>query len=136
MKLSTKTNCSPLVSLTPLIDVVFILLIFFMLVSQFTQLQKQSIPLKTVGEATTKPHNTISIEITKNEHSNAIHYRINNIAMNYLQIEIFIQENTVDAVLLMPAENISLQTFIDVKENLSNLGIKNISSDFNRYEIN
>ena len=136
MKLSTKTNCSPLVSLTPLIDVVFILLIFFMLVSQFTQLQKQSIPLKTMGEATTKPHNTISIEITKNKHSSAIHYRINNIAMNYLQIEIFIQENTVDAVLLMPAENISLQTFINVKENLANLGIKNISSDFNRYEIN
>ena len=136
MKLSEKAKTSPIVSLTPLIDVVFILLIFFMLVSQFMQLQKQNVPLSATEEVSVIDSNSLSIGIIKNETSNAISYRVNSMEMSWLQIDVYLQENKVAEVLLMPEANISLQTFITVKESLSNLGIKKINSEFIGYEIN
>ena len=136
MKLSEKAKTSPIVSLTPLIDVVFILLIFFMLVSQFMQLQKQNVPLSATEEVSVTDTNSLSIGIIKNETSNAISYRVNSMEMSWSQIDVYLQENKVAEVLLMPEANISLQTFITVKESLSNLGIKKINSEFIGYEIN
>jgi len=140
MKLSEKAKSSPIVSLTPLIDVVFILLIFFMLVSQFMQLQKQSVPLSASGEVssadTDSDSDSVSIDIIKNETANAISYRVKNMAMNRSQLHAYLQENKVAEVLLMPEANISLQSFITVKESLSNLGIKKINSEFIGYEVN
>lgn len=136
MKLSEKAKTSPIVSLTPLIDVVFILLIFFMLVSQFMQLQKQNVPLSATEEVSVIDSNSLSIGIIKNETSNAISYRVNSMEMSWLQIDVYLQENKVAEVLLMPEANINLQTFITVKESLSNLGIKKINSEFIGYEIN
>lgn len=136
MKLSEKAKTSPIVSLTPLIDVVFILLIFFMLASQFMQLQKQSVPLSATEEVSVADTNSLSIGIIKNETSNAISYRVNSMEMSWSQIDVYLQENKVAEVLLMPEANISLQTFITVKESLSNLGIKKINSEFIGYEIN
>lgn len=136
MKLSAKPKSSPIVSLTPLIDVVFILLIFFMLVSQFMQLQQQSVPLSAEGEASTEAHDSLNIGIIKNEGENTLDYRVNGIAMNFSQLSSHLQENKVAKVLLMPEANISLQTFISVKERLSRLGIKKINSEFIGYEVN
>ncbi|TWX71674.1 biopolymer transporter ExbD [Colwellia demingiae] len=136
MKLSEEPKKSPIVSLTPLIDVVFILLIFFMLVSQFMQLQKQSLPLAATEEISVTDTDSISIRIKKNDTSNAISYRVNNIEMSRSQVDAYLQENKVTEVLLMPEANISLQTFITVKESLSTLGINKINSEFIGYEIN
>jgi biopolymer transport protein ExbD len=136
MKLSAKTKTSPMVSLTPLIDVVFILLIFFMLVSQFMQLQKQSIPLSGSGQASSATPESASISISNNDDSTAISYHVNGSAMNFSQLASYLQENQVAEVLLRPAANISLQTFINVKESLANLGIKEINSEFIGYEVN
>jgi biopolymer transport protein ExbD len=136
MKLSKKPKRPPIVSLTPLIDVVFILLIFFMLVSQFMQLQQQSVPLSAEGEASTEAIDSINIGIIKNEGANTIGYLVNGIAMNFSQVSSYLQENKVEVVLLMPEANIRLQTFINVKERLSSLGIKKINSEFIGYEVN
>lgn len=134
MKLSEKSKTSPVVSLTPLIDVVFILLIFFMLVSQFMQLQKQSMPLTTTGEVSKTDTDSTRIGII--ETSNAISYRVNSTEMNWSQLEKYLQKNKVVEILLVPDANISLQTFIKVKESLSNLGIRKIVSEFISYEVN
>lgn len=136
MKLSEKSKTSPVVSLTPLIDVVFILLIFFMLVSQFMQLQKQSMPLTTTGEVSKTDTDSTRIGIIENETSNAISYRVNSTEMNWSQLEKYLQKNKVAEILLVPDANISLQTFIKVKESLSNLGIRKIVSEFISYEVN
>ena len=134
MKLSEKSKTSPVVSLTPLIDVVFILLIFFMLVSQFMLLQKQSMPLTTTGEVSKTDTDSTRIGII--ETSNAISYRVNSTEMNWSQLEKYLQKNKVVEILLVPDANISLQTFIKVKESLSNLGIRKIVSEFISYEVN
>lgn len=134
MKLSEKSKTSPVVSLTPLIDVVFILLIFFMLVSQFMKLQKQSMPLTTTGEVSKTDTDSTRIGII--ETSNAISYRVNSTEMNWSQLEKYLQKNKVVEILLVPDANISLQTFIKVKESLSNLGIRKIVSEFISYEVN
>jgi hypothetical protein len=107
-----------------------------MLVSQFMQLQQQSVPLSAEGEASTEAHDSLNIGIIKNEGENTLDYRVNGIAMNFSQLSSHLQENKVAKVLLMPEANISLQTFISVKERLSRLGIKKINSEFIGYEVN
>ncbi|WP_085297138.1 ExbD/TolR family protein [Cognaticolwellia mytili] len=134
MKLSEKPKNSPIVSLTPLIDVVFILLIFFMLVSQFMQLQQQSMPLSVAGEASNTASDSVSIRIINNQ--SAISYQVNSVSMRQQELAVYLQNNKVAEVLLMPEANISLQTFINVKERLSRLGIKKINSEFIGYEVN
>lgn len=134
MKLSVKPKISPIVSLTPLIDVVFILLIFFMLVSQFMQLQQQSVPLSAAGEASNTASDSVSIRIINNQ--SAISYQVNSVSMRQQELAIYLQNNKVAEVLLMPEANVSLQSFIKVKESLTHLGIKKINSEFIGYEVN
>ena len=56
--------------------------------------------------------------------------------MNWSQLEKYLQKNKVAEILLVPDANISLQTFIKIKESLSNLGIRKIVSEFISYEVN
>lgn len=60
--LEVHANKKPDISLTPLIDVVFILLIFFMLIVQFKKYQQ--LPLAVANTSTSVPSETLS-EITR-----------------------------------------------------------------------
>lgn len=51
MHLEPRVHRSPGIGLTPLIDVVFILLVFFMLVTRFTTLQQAPLPIRSAGAA-------------------------------------------------------------------------------------
>jgi biopolymer transport protein ExbD len=51
MHLEPPVHRSPGIGLTPLIDVVFILLVFFMLVTRFTTLQQAPLPIRSAGAA-------------------------------------------------------------------------------------
>jgi len=135
VKLSKKANSSPIVSLTPLIDVVFILLIFFMLVSQFSQLQQQSLPLGQTSSSQSKQQQVI-IMLRQKENSQRLSYKVNNQPMNWTQLQAYLQDNKNQAVILTPEPNITLQQFIQVKENLTNLGINKITSELIAYEVN
>jgi len=135
VKLSKKANSSPIVSLTPLIDVVFILLIFFMLVSRFSQLQQQSLPLGQTSSSQSKQQQVI-IMLRQKENSQRLSYKVNNQPMNWTQLQAYLQDNKNQAVILTPEPNITLQQFIQVKENLTNLGINKITSELIAYEVN
>lgn len=136
MKLPGKPSRSPLVSLTPLIDVVFILLIFFMLVSQFMQLQKQSIPISQTGKTNASQKGQIIIKLILDKRLQRMSYNINNLSVNWSQLQEYLKDKVLHEVVLIPDPNISLQQFIQVKEKLSNLGIKKINSELIGYEIN
>lgn len=60
-------NKKPTIGLTPLIDVVFILLIFFMLVMQFQQFQQDAIDLSERDERGLIDHNIAQITIINEE---------------------------------------------------------------------
>jgi biopolymer transport protein ExbD len=136
MKLSKKMSSSPMVSLTPLIDVVFILLIFFMLVSQFSQLQQQNLPMSQTSYSQPILQQQLIIKLIQKENALQLRYNVNNMSMNWPQLQTYLQGNNIQAVVLTPEPNISLQQFIRVKENLTSLGIKKITSELMAYEVN
>ena len=128
MKLSRPAKKSPLVSITPLIDVVFILLIFFMLVSQFSQWQKQVIPLSQQRSVDAQ----LVIEIKLLDHQL---FEIDNQLLDYSQLTSSLMIDKNRPILLLPQSQIPLQHFINIKDKLSLLGITKISSEFETDEI-
>lgn len=115
----------PLVGLTPLIDVVFILLLFFMLASNFLNLR--SIGLETpgpTGEATSM-QGALLIEIRED----GIRYGGTSIALDRLTTRVAAQlGRTPDRrVLVRPREGVSLQRAVAVLDRLSAAGARNLS---------
>jgi len=130
MKLVARPKSSPLVSLTPLIDVVFILLIFFMLVSQFSRWQQQVLPLTSDSKSRQSDARHFYISMLPKAK-----FLLNERPISWQQLisKLLAQPNTM--VTLAPSGDITLQQFIDVKDRLNNVGISNISSEFSSDEI-
>jgi len=106
-----------------------------MLVSQFSQLQQQSLPLGQTSSSQSKQQQVI-IMLRQKENSQRLSYKVNNQPMNWTQLQAYLQDNKNQAVILTPEPNITLQQFIQVKENLTNLGINKITSELIAYEVN
>ena len=68
MKLTkTKRDHSVTFNITPMIDIVFLLIIFFMTVSQITRVIDQPMPLPVVSDgATVEPPASVTINLNKN----------------------------------------------------------------------
>lgn len=115
----------PLVSLTPLIDVVFILLVFFMLASSF--LDWRAIELNAPAEASVAGtlEGALLIEVRADD------LRLGGEA---IEADALAQEvrGRLDAapdtrVLVRPAEGVELQRAVDVLDRLSAAGVKDLS---------
>ena len=78
--------------MTPLIDVVFLLLIFFMLTASFTQAQrlKVELPKAEQGESSPDQSKDWTIEIDETEH-----YALNGEALSLEQLELRLDRKSV-----------------------------------------
>lgn len=116
-----------LVSLTPLIDVVFILLIFFMLASNFSQWSTIDVsapaPSKNVQE---KMEGTILVRISEQGRID-----VGGKPVNIASISAFVskalKENPDQKVLVKPHENLPIQKMVDILDLLRDTGITNFS---------
>lgn len=61
MQLEERPHRAPFISLTPLIDVVFILLVFFMLATRFGQFREQPVDIRTTGPQSSEEQQEWSI---------------------------------------------------------------------------
>ncbi|MEM7401330.1 MAG: biopolymer transporter ExbD [Pseudomonadota bacterium] len=115
-----------LISLTPLIDVVFILLVFFMLATSFTKWHSIHLGF---GEATNV--SDIDKKGTLVEIVSESNYQIDGSIKNMPQIESIVRNklksNPEHFVLVQPRENVPLQELVYVMGQLSKLVGKNIS---------
>jgi biopolymer transport protein ExbD len=113
------------VSLTPLIDVVFILLIFFMLASSL--LQWRSIDLDASARTAAAPSKGKSIIV--DVRTDGIRIGGETIALDTLsrRLEAKIAETPDQRVLVRPAEGVLLQDAIIVLDRLKAAGITNMS---------
>ncbi len=115
----------PLVSLTPLVDVVFILLIFFMLASSFSE--QRAVALTTPGTAATAGESkAVLVRLKRN---GAIDLNGEPITLNQLQARAadFIQTVGERRFLVQPDEGVELQGVVAVLDALHATGIQNIS---------
>ena len=123
MKLKTTNLTRPQISLTPLIDVVFILLIFFMLVTKMETYQSLALILSpSEGEASTnKIKNEIQITLTT---SGEIIYQKQRYPLShFIQL---VPANTVDKLNINIEFAVTAQQFVSLKETLSSRGYTNI----------
>lgn len=113
-----------LISLTPLIDVVFILLLFFMLSSGFTHWRQMDIT------AASESYNTDEIQI---QHylllQSAGEYEFDNRRYSVSQLTPIKQKLTENAGIFVVsvAEGVTTQQMIDFLDQLKSIGVKKIS---------
>ena len=112
------------ISLTPLIDVVFILLLFFILTSNFIEWRKIDLNLATPATGNADPA-TLIIRILEND----VRLRGESVSMKRLVATVQAElANNADLVLaVQPGANISLQRIVAVLDQLRAAGGRHIT---------
>lgn len=125
MRLATQPSRS-LVNLTPLIDIVFILLIFFMLASNFIDWQYIALDL---GETEEMVIDYKKINLLVIEPDNSLWLNKNEISLPALlqRIEQRSSGNVIHPVIIQPQAGVSLQQMLDVLHPLQQIAGDNVS---------
>jgi biopolymer transport protein ExbD len=124
MHIETPVRRRTLLSLTPLIDVVFILLVFFMLVSSFVQWRAISVdvPAEGGGAASDEPVWVLTVYPDGN-------LALNGVATARAQALTQVAEDAASperTLLLQPRGEVALQTLVGLLEDLSAAGARNV----------
>jgi len=126
MRLLNQQNKRAIVNLTPLIDVVFILLIFFMLASSFAEWQYTEL---AVGEAEEMRVNSLSSSVIKLKPNEV--YELNDKQMEVSEIIAVVKQrclnNAEHPVVIQPYEGVALQFLVALLGELNKFAEKNIS---------
>jgi biopolymer transport protein ExbD len=114
-----------LISLTPLIDVVFILLVFFMLASSFFDWRSIDLAAPGKGTAVPKLDGAMLVEVR----DDMVRLAGAEISLDDLQqrINARIQEMPDQRILVRPAAGVSLQRAVAVVDRISQAGGANVS---------
>jgi len=120
----------PTIGLTPLIDVVFILLVFFMLATSFVDWRSIALTVPPAGLRESSVLGAILIEVRPD----GLRMAGRPIAMSDLEASIRagVVEKPDQAVLVAPAEGVSLQRAVLLLDRLSAAGATNLSLIRNR----
>jgi biopolymer transport protein ExbD len=114
------------ISLTPIIDVVFILLIFFMLATNFQDFSKTDIKLsQDKAKATLSDERVFIIEFNAKEE-----FKLNNQSLTLDKIKLKIKSSEQDdgniLVVAKPSDGVDLQLILTVIEDLKKSKIENV----------
>lgn len=108
MPLDTPVKRSPGIGLTPLIDVVFILLIFFMLATRFSVLQESPLQLNSTGAAGAQER-VITLKILGPDRIEA-----GGRMLAFDGLSAWLAEQSGRRLVVVPADDVALQTTVDV----------------------
>jgi biopolymer transport protein ExbD len=113
-----------MISLTPLIDVVFILLLFFMLSSNFTRWHQINLQSATSSESQTPELRILKIESNQGELS----FNGSRLSMNNADsIQKFVAENTQATFVITVVEGIKIQVMVNLLDQLKRSGATRVS---------
>lgn len=113
-----------MISLTPLIDVVFILLLFFMLSSNFTRWHQINVQSATSSESQTPELRILKIESNQGEFS----FNGRRLLMNDANsIQKFVAENTQATFVITVVEGIKIQVMVNLLDQLKRSGATRVS---------
>ena len=115
----------PLISLTPLIDVVFILLVFFMLASSF--LDWRSIELNAPGRAGGQPSMVGALLVDVTADGPRLAGESIGLDELYDRVSARLEQRPDQRVLVKPAPDVQLQEVVDVLDSLSEAGVVDLS---------
>jgi biopolymer transport protein ExbD len=113
-----------MISLTPLIDVVFILLLFFMLSSTFSRWYQ--IPLQTPASSNSQTADLTVLKIQSNK--GEVRINGNTVDINNSdELQSMVQQYSKQTLVLTAAEVITVQTIVSVMDALKQNGARHIS---------
>ena len=126
MQISTVDNKRTLISLTPLIDVVFILLVFFMLATNLSRYASVSLNVVQDEEVMDLEQTSSIIEISS---KGKIHFDQNEVEISILKelIQKKLQKNSKHIFFIKPTEQTTIQNTILVLDELVPIAPNNIS---------
>lgn len=115
-----------LVSLTPLIDVVFILLLFFMLASNFQQWRMLS--LNAPGQTASKPsdHPALSLQIHTDGRLNLAGQELS-LSQLTIALQPYLSRYPEQVVVLRPMAEVDLQTLVTVLDTLTQAKVQHLT---------
>ncbi len=120
MHLEPPVHRSPGIGLTPLIDVVFILLVFFMLVTRFTTLQQAPLPIRSAGAA------GAAEELVRVQITSAAEVEIGDQTLSLSGLEGWLRERDPRPLYITTADQVPLKTTIDVTDRVRAAGYSDV----------
>lgn len=102
-------------NLTPLIDVVFILLIFFMLTSTFVREEGLAVALPTAATGTSTPKDLLTILIKKDGSLWSSGKELSEVSLR-ISIQKYLEQASSPHVVLQPDASVNVQTLIHVMD--------------------
>ncbi len=121
---NTQPRRRNMISLTPLIDVVFILLLFFMLSSNFTRWHQINVQSVTSSESQTPELRIVQIESNQGEFS----FKGRRLVMNDANaIQQLVAENKQATFVITVVEGIKIQVMVTLLDQLKQAGATRVS---------
>lgn len=124
-RLASKRRRRALISLTPLIDVVFILLVFFMLASSFLDWRAIDLSAPAAATAGSSLEGALLVEVRPD----GLRLSGEPLDLSVLaeRIEARVAENPEQRVLVRPEEGVTLQQAVDVLDRIAEAGVADLS---------
>ena len=115
-----------MIGLTPLIDVVFILLLFFMLASNLDRFNRVEVGTADVGTAAQDQRSAIFLRVHGDGSYSLVDERIDAADLKR-RIGAYLERNPTQAVVVHPDEDVRLQHLIDILDQLTELGVSGLT---------
>ena len=128
MKFKKKKSPEINLEITPLVDVIFLLLIFFVLSTQFIDLKTMSIELPTIDKETMSnlPEKRVKIEISKEGDVLINNTILDNFSINTLNKELKTISPEIKTAIISADSDTKYQYLVTIMESLNRNGFKNI----------
>ena len=128
MKFKKKKSPDISLEITPLVDVIFLLLIFFVLSTQFIDLKTMSIDLPSIDKKTMSnlPENRVKIEISKEGEVLINNTTISEFSLKSLNEELSLIPSNVKTAIISADSDTRYQYIVTIMESLNSNGFKNI----------
>ena len=128
MKFKKKKSPDISLEITPLVDVIFLLLIFFVLSTQFIDLKTMSIDLPSIDKKTMSnlPEKRVKIEISKEGEVLINNTTISEFSLKSLNEELSLIPSNIKTAIISADSDTRYQYIVTIMESLNSNGFKNI----------
>ena len=128
MKFKKKKSPDISLEITPLVDVIFLLLIFFVLSTQFIDLKTMSIDLPSIDKKTMSnlPENRVKIAISKEGEVLINNTTISEFSLKSLNEELSLIPSNIKTAIISADSDTRYQYIVTIMESLNSNGFKNI----------
>lgn len=126
VRLESKPSAGPAIGLTPLIDVVFILLLFFMLASDLGWINQVEVDTSRVDTAAQDQRSAIFLRVHGDGSYSLVDERLDQGELKR-RISTRLGLNPAQAVVVHPDGDVRLQSLIDILDQLTALGVSSLT---------